>query len=201
MINRGTPFVWASAVEGYDPITNEYGVGRRFSNVYGTIAMARQGGVTNSASSSWFFNLDDNSFLDDVDGGFTVFGHVVRGSNVLEKFVSVEAATNAGIAAITDNPFHIDWLPIIPTNASVTPEDVVFLNIELLEVQVEPGIGGTTISWNSTSNALQVVEYSVDPAANEWMELAVTNGTGGAMQAVDSYAGNEPRCYRVRMAY
>jgi len=35
----------------YPPITNEFGAGRQFSNVYGTIAMAKLGGDTNSATS------------------------------------------------------------------------------------------------------------------------------------------------------
>lgn len=68
------------------PIINEYHVGRQFSNTYGTMAMARVGGQTNSATSQFFFNLNDNSFLDGVDGGFTVFGEVVEGTNVLEFF-------------------------------------------------------------------------------------------------------------------
>src|SRR5688500_13831307 len=64
------------------PLVSEYAVGSPRSNVYGTIAMARLPGVTNSASSEWFFNLGNNSFLDGVDGGFTVFGRVVRGFDV-----------------------------------------------------------------------------------------------------------------------
>ncbi len=43
----------------------------------GTLAMARVGGQVNSATSEWFVNLNDNSFLDTVDEGFTVFGWIV----------------------------------------------------------------------------------------------------------------------------
>ncbi|MDH5648106.1 MAG: peptidylprolyl isomerase [Gammaproteobacteria bacterium] len=54
-------------------ILNEPGL----SNVRGTIAMARKGGIENSATTQWFFNMGDNSsFLDYTDGGFTVFGKV-----------------------------------------------------------------------------------------------------------------------------
>lgn len=50
------------------------------SNVRGTIAMARTSGV-NSATSQFFFNLsNDNTFLDNVNQGFTVFGRVVGGT-------------------------------------------------------------------------------------------------------------------------
>ncbi len=70
------------------PITNEFGVGRQFSNVYGTIAMAKLGGNTNSATSQWFFNLTNNAFLDapDANDFFVVFGHVIAGTNVLNIF-------------------------------------------------------------------------------------------------------------------
>src|SRR5208283_2013981 len=43
-----------SAIPAYPPIINEYGVGNQYSNVFGTIAMAKLGGDTNSASSQWF---------------------------------------------------------------------------------------------------------------------------------------------------
>ena len=59
------------------PVQNQFSAER--SNLRGTIALARLGGQPNSATSQWFFNLSDNSFLDDVDegDGFTVFGEVV----------------------------------------------------------------------------------------------------------------------------
>lgn len=57
-------------------VVNEYAVGSTRSNVRGTIAMARQGGLPNSASNEWFVNYNNNSGLDSVDGGFTVFGEV-----------------------------------------------------------------------------------------------------------------------------
>ena len=75
-----------TSVPTFNPIVNEYAVGQIRSNSYGTLAMARQGGVVNSATSQWFFNLNNNSGLDAVDGGFTVFGHVVAGLDVLSLF-------------------------------------------------------------------------------------------------------------------
>ena len=47
------------------------------SNVRGTLAYARLQGQTNSATSQWFVNVVDNTGLDTVDGGFTVFGVVI----------------------------------------------------------------------------------------------------------------------------
>lgn len=77
----------AGTTANYGPITNEYSVGPQLSNTFGTIAMARVGGDTNSASAEWFFNLGNNSTnLDNVDGGFTVFGRVVSSTNALDYF-------------------------------------------------------------------------------------------------------------------
>lgn len=48
-----------------------------YSNVSGTIAMAKLGGDPNSATSQWFINLANNAAnLDGQNGGFTVFGEV-----------------------------------------------------------------------------------------------------------------------------
>lgn len=48
-----------------------------YSNVRGTIAMAKLGSDPNSATSQWFINLGNNAAnLDGQNGGFTVFGEV-----------------------------------------------------------------------------------------------------------------------------
>ncbi len=66
----------------YDPIINEYSPDR--SNLFGTIAMAKTDVGPDTATSQWFFNLNDNSAnLDNQNGGFTVFGNVVDGVDVL----------------------------------------------------------------------------------------------------------------------
>ncbi|MDQ6809227.1 MAG: peptidylprolyl isomerase [Verrucomicrobiota bacterium] len=63
------------------PIVNEAGA---FSNVTGTIAMARVSGNEDSATSQWFINMGDNSgapyFLDTAEGGYAVFGRLVGNS-------------------------------------------------------------------------------------------------------------------------
>ena len=74
-------------------IPNESGNG--LSNVRGTIAMARTGDP-HSANSQFFINVADNQRLDPskdmVRGswGYTVFGQVIEGMEVVDKIVNVQ---------------------------------------------------------------------------------------------------------------
>ena len=71
------PFNGASAaMQAWESIPVGPAITNRFnrSNLARTVAMARVGGMVNSATSQFFINLQDNQFLDTVDGGYTVFG-------------------------------------------------------------------------------------------------------------------------------
>ena len=74
--------------EGDDSIPNESGNG--MSNVRGTIAMARTADP-HSAKSQFFINVGDNSRLDTRlnTWGYTVFGYVIEGMEIVDKIVSV----------------------------------------------------------------------------------------------------------------
>src|SRR6185436_9961607 len=97
----------------FGTITNEFSVGPRLSNTFGTLAMARAGGITNSASSEWFLNLNNNSALDDVDGGFTVFGRITGSTNALEFFnhpsANLQFLGELPTSVVTRNP-HLNEL-------------------------------------------------------------------------------------------
>jgi cyclophilin family peptidyl-prolyl cis-trans isomerase len=73
------------------PIKNEAGNG--LSNARGTIAMARTS-IVDSATSQFFINVVDNTFLDHQNNsqegfGYCVFGKVTKGMDVVDKIVSV----------------------------------------------------------------------------------------------------------------
>jgi cyclophilin family peptidyl-prolyl cis-trans isomerase len=77
------------------PIRNEAANGRK--NVRGTLAMARTAQV-DSATSQFFINLRDNSFLDHGgrDYGYAVFGEVTDGMDVVDAIAGVETGHRAG---------------------------------------------------------------------------------------------------------
>ena len=87
-------------------IESEQSAKAGLSNVPGTVAMARTGNP-NSATSQFFINVGDNKRLDfrsaDAQGyGYTVFGKVVSGMDVVDKIA--KGATGAGGPFPTDVP-------------------------------------------------------------------------------------------------
>ncbi|WP_444994448.1 peptidylprolyl isomerase [Aliikangiella sp. IMCC44359] len=65
-----------------------------FSNVRGTIAMAKLANNPDSATNQWFFNIADNSGgnaqLDRQNSGFTVFGEVIGdGMAIVDQIVAL----------------------------------------------------------------------------------------------------------------
>lgn len=83
---------------GRNPVENEADNGLR--NEAGTIAMARTSDP-DSATSQFFINVEDNAFLDHrsktPEGwGYTVFGRVTRGADVVEKIESVPTQDAGG---------------------------------------------------------------------------------------------------------
>jgi cyclophilin family peptidyl-prolyl cis-trans isomerase len=71
----------------FPPIKNESD--HALSNAPGTIAMARTG-VVDSATSQFFINHADNSRLDHLEGGYTAFGKVIEGLDVVDAIAKVQ---------------------------------------------------------------------------------------------------------------
>jgi len=152
-ITNGGTTNWDSVpIPAFPPITNEFGVGRRFSNVFGTVAMAKLGGDTNSATSQWYFNLADNTSLDanDTNNLFVVFGHVVRGANVLNTFNQFQyydgtQSSNVVLYKWFVSPF--DSLPELHPDLNLPYDtNLVYLSITVLQLSVRPQAGGRLLT-------------------------------------------------------
>jgi cyclophilin family peptidyl-prolyl cis-trans isomerase len=78
------------------------------SNARGTIAMARLGDP-DSAEAQFFINVNDNRHLDARPGapGYTVFGQVVAGMEVVTEIELTDTGIDAGMAGVPTTPIVI----------------------------------------------------------------------------------------------
>ena len=83
-------------IQDYGTVKNQPGN----SNLEGTVAMAKLGGQPDSATNQWFINLSDNTFLDEQNGGFTVFGKVLgSGMDVVGDLASADVFNFGGVVS------------------------------------------------------------------------------------------------------
>jgi peptidyl-prolyl cis-trans isomerase A (cyclophilin A) len=108
-------------------VTNE----PKLSNVRGTVAMAKQSGNVNSATSQWFFNLSDNSAgssrLDTQNGGFTVFGQVLGDGMQVVDAIAAVTRFNAG-GAFTSLPLRNYTTADASNNVPITDNNLVIIS-------------------------------------------------------------------------
>jgi len=97
----------------YENILNESGNGLK--NVTGSIAMARYDDP-HSATRQFYFNMNDNASLDpgSRNWGYSVFGEVISGMEVLEAI----AATQTGYSEALDAE-DVPLVPVLLIRASV----------------------------------------------------------------------------------
>jgi cyclophilin family peptidyl-prolyl cis-trans isomerase len=144
-------------------IESEFNVGPLIHNRFGTVAMALSDNQ-NSANSSFFFNLADNSAnLDFQQGGFTVFGRILDGTNVLQYFntladgngivTSGQIFTNGSLD--TSGTQQISELPVnyIGTNAPANA-NLVFCDFNFLTTPFVDTNPPTVAITNPAPNAL-----------------------------------------------
>ena len=97
------------------PIDNEANNGLK--NARGTIAMARTQDP-HSATAQFFINVQDNDFLnhtgENMQGwGYTVFGKVTDGEDVLDKIRCVQTGSQAGHQDVPVEPIIIESMTVI----------------------------------------------------------------------------------------
>lgn len=101
----------------YDNIPNESGNGLK--NEEGTIAMAKEN-RPHSANRQFFFNLGDNTNLDPGrKWGYTVFGNIVEGMEVMHELGKVQTSYS-DVMGWDDVPVE----PILLIKATLLPSDL-----------------------------------------------------------------------------
>lgn len=214
MAGRGTTNYYIDYLPvSYPPIVNEFSNGKFHSNAYGTIAMAKTSDP-DSATSQFFINLANNAgSLDNPanSGGFTVFGHVVWGTNILDRFNPGPA--NAYMKLVSLGPFFgggaFQELPVRKSaTTTLTDQDLLYAGVSVaipdgydFGLQVSAAGDQRLISWNSIDGLTNTVDYTtVMPP--EWNALTSTNGNGARCTVTDP-ASPAPgiRFYRVRVFY
>ncbi|TNC99974.1 MAG: hypothetical protein FD118_3517 [Rhodocyclaceae bacterium] len=117
-----------SAIPTYAPIALETSI-TGLTNVRGSVAMARTN-ETDSATSQFYINLVNNSFLDYVSPaspGYAVFGSVVSGMAVIDSIATVPTHT---VGAFANVPVS-DVTLIQASSSRVSPTGAIFLgNLE-----------------------------------------------------------------------
>jgi cyclophilin family peptidyl-prolyl cis-trans isomerase len=98
------------------PIESKNGL----KNETGTLAMARTSDP-NSATSQFFVNVNNNEFLNypGQDGyGYTVFGKVVGGMDVVSKIVAVPTANRGMHQNVPVKPVVIESMTLVGAGAA-----------------------------------------------------------------------------------
>ena len=98
-----------------EPIENEADNG--LQNDFGTIAMARTMDP-HSATAQFFINVKDNDFLNhsgkNMQGwGYTVFGKVTEGAEVLDKIRAVPTTSQGGHQDVPADPVIIETVEVV----------------------------------------------------------------------------------------
>ena len=98
-----------------EPIENEADNGLK--NDFGTIAMARTMDP-HSATAQFFINVKDNDFLNHTGKhmqgwGYTVFGKISQGEEVLDKIRAVPTTSRGGHQDVPQDPVIIETVEIV----------------------------------------------------------------------------------------
>ena len=137
-------------------ITNEYNV----PNVAGTIAMARTSAL-NSATTEWFFNVNNNSALNDVadSNQYAVFGQVVSGMSVINAIASLPTYNVSSVTGLASNPNAgaFTQLPLQNYSSSDVTNNITPNNNNLVIVESVTKVGTYQPVWQNATNRFDVL--------------------------------------------
>ena len=159
----------ASGIVTNAPIGDEFGI----SNTRGTLAFAKN---SLGATSQWFFNVGNNSFLD--ASNFTVFGRVLGSGMTVVDTIDNLPAINAAVAENAAGE-DFDEVPIrIPlTQNDITSNEAVMVNVVALNYPAGD------YDFNGTVNA---ADYNIWKADFGSTAKAEADGNGdGVVDAAD----------------
>jgi cyclophilin family peptidyl-prolyl cis-trans isomerase len=158
----------------YPPIPNESQNGLK--NRRGTIAMARRTDEENSATSQFFINVNDNDTLNYLASsysyeGYTVFGKVIKGLDVVDKIQQIETGANGPLRR---------YVP----QQMVIIEKVTVENIPTTKVQTSPTlITPSTETQEEESKAITEIQEDTDsPLTTKTPEKISTTTTSEESQ-------------------
>lgn len=192
-------------------ITNEFAVGQHYGNVFGTLAMTLDRNplnptntLPNTATSSWFFNLNNNTGTLD-SRAFTVFGRITssEGTNTLQFFNTLAAlnrvitTTNPNCSAVrllpANQSLNLERLPVGPFLPSSTcPRNSDLFNVQVIMVNAPDVVGpnltvaspianliltsGTLLVSGAAQDNVAVSNVVVELNGGDPIEIATTNG-------------------------
>lgn len=157
---------------------NEPGV----SNLRGTVAMAKIGGQPNSATTNFFFNLEDNSTnLDNQNEGFTVFGRTSLSSLPVMDDLAAKPTYSLAVAigsgsnqTITDWPLSETVSPVAMDQSKLlkieTARRISPLNFDIVEIS-----SPETLSATLDGTVLRL--FGLAPGASD-LEISITDLDG-----------------------
>ncbi|WAJ70164.1 peptidylprolyl isomerase [Catenovulum adriaticum] len=128
-----------------------------WSNVKGTIAMAKTS-QEHSATSSWFINVADNSEnLDLQSNGFTVFGEVIEGIDIVEDINDLSIYNFGG--ALTNLP-----LSDYDTETDVDQDNLVYISQVTVTADSDQEINPTpnTLIYQDNIDLVSEIKTNID---------------------------------------
>lgn len=157
-----------------------------YSNVRGTVAMAKQSSGPDTASSQWFFNLNDVNAenLDTQNGGFTVFGQVISGIDVLD---AIAALNRFNMRSPLDAIPLRDYTAEDATNNVTVDDRHLVLISNILVVNADPNSAATL---NPVKNTLINKKSDGSSSVGLWM-LALLGLMVGLRRAKAKYIAKE----------